>query len=103
MKRLICLLSVIFSPLLMTSCEVHNNGQSWDVPWHYIAIPVTAFSVICLTVSHIYIIHNTYKCPECGTEFKPRWHEISAWIHINDDRIMRCPCCHRKGFCKKVR
>lgn len=96
----ICL--ILLNICILTSCEVQYFGHSYDVLWYYIAVPVAIFSVLCLALSHISIIHQTFKCPKCGAKFRPKWYEISSWLHINDDRVVKCPVCKKKGFCKRI-
>ncbi len=57
------------------------------------------FSLCILTAAHILIIRKTYVCPTCGTKFRPKWYEISAWLHDGSLRVVKCPICHRRGFC----
>ncbi len=98
MKKFILLLLLCASAFFLPSCEVHWFNKSWQVEWYVIAIPVT----IIFFIAHIVIINNTFKCPQCETEFKPRWYEISSWLHIGDKRVVKCPHCHRRGLCDKV-
>ena len=101
-KFCIALLTLIFI-FTLTSCdvEVHWSEHSTYVPWYVVWIPVIAFIIIVLSISHIYIIKKQYVCPKCGKVFKPRWYEFSSWIHMGSDRVMRCPKCNYKGFCRK--
>ena len=102
MKKVLFLAMLLCSVLFLSSCEVHYFGSNYDVPWYIIAIPVALFSFVVLFTAHISIIKKYYKCPKCGTEFKPKWYTLSSWIHENDKRVMRCPKCGRKGFCKDI-
>ena len=99
MKKLLYLPLIPCLPLILTSCEVHFLGQSFDVPWYAIAVPTAVFSLIVFLIAHLLIIRKTYRCPACGTEFQPNRTEISVWLHQNGERVMRCPICGRKGFC----
>ena len=102
MKKVLFLAMLLCSVLFLSSCEVHYFGSNYDVPWYIIAIPVALFSFVVLFTAHISIIKKYYKCPKCGTEFKPKWYTLSSWIRENDKRVMRCPKCGRKGFCKDI-
>ena len=98
MKKTLSLLSLFSLSLLLSSCKVNLiGGQTIDVPWYVIAVFV---AVLCVIV-HVALISYTYTCPECGTEFKPKWYEISIWLHINSRRVAKCPHCGRKGFCQQ--
>lgn len=82
--------------LSLTSCDVHFGETHFDVyPW-VIGIPVALIFVI----AHCIIIFRIYECPECKTKFRPRWYEVSSWLHDGNRRVVRCPHCQRKGFCR---
>jgi len=97
MKKALFSLSLLLSVLFLTSCQINWFGDSYDVPWFFIAIPV----FIILLVSYIILISNAYICPECKTEFKPKWYQFSVCFHFNGKRVVKCPKCGRKGFCKR--
>ena len=85
--------------LMLCSCKVNWFGSSYDVAWYYVAIPVLLILVVC----YIILISGTYICPECKTEFKPKWYQISVCFHVGSKRILKCPNCNRKGFCERKR
>ncbi len=40
-----------------------------------------------------------FTCKVCGTEFHIRWRR-ALWVqHFNNDYILRCPGCGKKGWC----
>lgn len=83
----------------LTSCTLHVNGRIIaDVHWWVIAIPCA----LIFLITHIVLLRTTLRCPKCGTEFNPRWYELSVWLHIDDRCVARCPKCGRKGFCERV-
>lgn len=101
MKKISIVFLLMFASVLsLTSCEVHFGQNSFDVPWWVIAVPVLFITIIIMVMVQKDIIGNSYSCPQCGECFKPKWYEFSAWLHINDSRVVRCPKCGRKGFCK---
>ncbi len=102
MKKLMLILLPAALMLALTSCtvEVHWFDKSTYVPWYAVWVPAIAVLIIILAVAHKIIIGKKYKCPECGQIFSPGPFEISAWLHINDKRLMRCPKCRRRSFCK---
>ena len=102
MKKKLFLLTIPYLSFLLTSCEAHYSGKSFEVTWYGITIPTVIFILTVLIISHLYIISKTYKCPECKNEFKPKWYEISSWLPVDDKRVMRCPKCGRKGFCRRI-
>lgn len=97
MKKLFLALLTLLFPLALTSCQVNWFGATHDVPWYYVAIPVLLLIAVC----YAYIMTRTYICPKCKTEFKPRWYQLSVGIHFGKKRLLRCPVCRRKGFCKR--
>ena len=96
MKRAVILfVFTIILTLMLTSCDIHHGNIHHDVHWWVIAIPV----VIILVIAHISFIAKRYRCPMCGTEFRPKWYEISSWLHDDNGRAVKCPHCGRRGFC----
>lgn len=96
MKKIIT--SIVFLACMaisLTSCQVNWFNKHFDVPWWVITIPV----IIILLIAHICIISKTYQCPECKATFKPKWYEISSWLHMGNKRFIKCPKCSKKGFC----
>ena len=91
---LICILTV-----LLTSCQVNWFDQQYDVPWWVIAVPVVVFSAIVWFAAGKHIASKKYFCPKCNKSFYPKWWHAAISIHMNDDRVFRCPHCGRKGFC----
>ncbi len=85
--------------MMLTSCqvEVHWFEHRTFVPWYVVWIPV----VFILLIAHICVINREYKCPKCGTVFRPKWYAFSAWLHMDSKRVVRCPSCGFKGFCEK--
>ena len=99
MKKTILAITLLLSAIMLCSCKVNWFGSSFDVPWYFIAAPV----FLILVVSYIILIRGTYICPECNTEFKPKWYQISVCFHFNGKRVVKCPNCGKKGFCKRKR
>lgn len=97
MKKL-CL-ALLLCPMMLCSCEVHFGSARFDVPWWVIAIPVTIFAVAVFLIAGSYIAKKTYSCPSCGQSFHPKWWKAMLSIHVNEDRLFRCPYCRKKGMC----
>ena len=97
MKKAILTIYALISTMSLTACNVNWFGSTIDVPWWLIVIPL----VLIFVVAHVCIVKTIYECPECHNEFRPKWYEISSWVHLNGKRIVRCPKCNRRGFCKK--
>lgn len=95
MKKLISVF-IICSTLLLCSCRVNWFTTTVDVPWYVVAIPVTVIFV----VAYLILMNTTFVCPNCNTEFKPKWYQLSVCVHFGNKRLAKCPNCGRKGFCK---
>ncbi len=99
MKKVLLLLLVFCSSFFLSSCKVNWFTTKVDVPWYFIAVPVA----LILIISYVILMNSTFVCPDCGTEFKPKWYQLSVGIHFMGERIATCPHCGRKGFCPKKR
>jgi len=97
MKKILLVATLFMSVLMFSSCKVNLFGSSFNVPWNFIAIPV----VVLFLVLYATIISKNYICPECKTEIKPKWYQFSVCIHYMGKRVVKCPKCGRKGFCKR--
>ena len=96
MKRIALFLPVMIVTLLLTSCTVNWFGETRDVPWYYVAIPIVAVFV----VTYVILMSKTYICPYCHTEFKAKPYQLYVTVHMNRKRYAKCPVCKRKGFFK---
>ena len=97
MKKFLFSVTLIASMLALTSCKVNWFGKSYDVPWYFVAIPV----LVIFIAAYFSIISKTYICPECKSEIKPKWYQLSVCVHFMGKRIVKCPKCGRKGFCER--
>ena len=95
------LLLLILLALVLTSCEAHVGNDRFDVKWYVIAIPATVFAAACVVIAGIVLSKNTYVCPECGERFHPKWWRAMFSLHDGSDRVLKCPHCGHKGFCRK--
>ncbi len=103
-KAWLFVLSLIL-PAVLSSCMVRVNwfDSYFYAPWWAVAVPVIVSSVIIVAVAYAWCVRQTYRCPNCGTDIRPRWNEFYVCIHLNGERVVRCPVCGRKGFCRRVR
>lgn len=97
MKKLLSAAVLFLSALTLSSCKVNWFGSSFDVPWYFVAIP----AILIILAAYLIIIKGTYVCPLCGTEFKPKWYQLSACLHINGKRFVKCPGCGKRSYCKR--
>lgn len=84
-----------------SACAIRVNwfGQSAMVPWYVVVVPVVAI----LLGAHLYFLSCRFICPKCATVIKPKWYEVSVWLHWGDRRVVKCPHCGRRGYCEQKR
>ena len=97
MKKFLSTIAVSVLALSLSGCTVNWFGSQYDVAWFVIAIPVTVIFII----AHLCIMSGTYVCSKCGTSFKPKQYQISAYIHFMGKRLIKCPKCKKMNYCKK--
>lgn len=97
MKKLTLTFTIVCLTVLLCSCKVNLVTTTADVPWYVIAIPVFWICVI----AYFILMNTTFICPDCKTEFKPKWYQLSVCVHFMGERLAKCPNCKRKGFFKK--
>lgn len=95
----LCILLCILT-LLLSSCTVNWFDKQYDVAWWVIAIPVTVWTLAWLIGGSCYIASKKYVCPTCTRSFSPKWYRAMFSIHMNDDRLFRCPYCGKRSFCR---
>ncbi|MDO4730872.1 MAG: hypothetical protein Q4B14_01915, partial [Clostridia bacterium] len=96
MRKLLIVITLIILMLSLPGCTVNWFDKHYDVEWFVIAIPVTVIFLIL----HIYIMSATYICPKCGANFKPKWYQITAYLHFMGKRLVRCPICQKMNYLK---
>ena len=99
MKKAFSFLALWTITVSLSSCKVNWFGDTLDVPWYYVAIPVLLIAVF----GYVILMSKTYICPHCQTEFKAKPHQLYVTIHMGRKRIAKCPKCGRKGFCEVKR
>ena len=96
MKKLLFVLLLLIMTVSLTSCTVNWFGDTMEVPWYFVAIPILLISVL----GYFILMSKTYVCPHCQTEFKAKPYQLYVAIHMGNKRVAKCPHCGRKGFCK---
>ena len=96
MKKAFLIFVISITALALSSCTVNWFGDTMDVPWYYVAIPVFLIAVF----GYIILMSKTYICPHCKTEFKAKPYQLYVTVHMGGKRIAKCPQCGRKGFCE---
>jgi len=94
------LLSVVFN---LTACEVHSFGKSYDVHWAVIAIQAVVVLLLTFIFVGLRVSKTKYVCSHCNGAFYPNFWKSAYSIHMNRQRLFKCPHCGKKGFCKPWR
>ncbi len=89
--------------ILLTSCKVNWFDKQYDVPWWTVALPVVAIFLITWVVAGRHIASKTYVCPQCNHTFSPKWWKAAFTVHVNSDRVFKCPHCGKRSFCRLSR
>lgn len=97
-KGVVSILLIAVYCALLTACNVSFGNARGEISWWVIAAP----ALVILVIAHILLIRQTYQCPKCGARFSPKWYELSVCLHIGNERLVKCPCCKKRGFCKKA-
>ena len=93
--------TVLLCSVLLTSCQVNWFGQTFQVKWWVILIPVLIYTAVIFVIAGKLIASHEYICPECNKKFRPKWWKCVLTFHLNDDLVLKCPHCGRKGFCRR--
>ena len=99
MKKRLFLLLTLCSLLLLTSCEVNWFGETKEV--HFLVVLIPFLIVFCF--GYFLIMRATYICPHCGSEFRPKWHQVSFLHHRGRRRYGKCPVCGKSSYCARKR
>ena len=89
MKKALFIFLLFTLTLSLTSCTVNWFGDTADVPWYVVVIPILVISVL----GYFILMSKTYICPHCKTEFKAKPYQLYVTIHMGGKRIAKCPVC----------
>lgn len=98
-KKLLSVFLLFIITITLSSCQVNWFDQHYDVPWWVITLPVVIFCAIVWIFAGKHIASKKYICPKCNKTFYPKWWKAAISIHMNSERVFKCPHCGRKGFC----
>ena len=89
--------------ILLSCCIVSAYA---NIPTIY-KVLLIVFGFINITISIIFsLIIETkagfYKCSKCKHTFIPSYKQTVWSMHMGRTRYMKCPCCEKKSWCKKV-
>ena len=102
MKRFFVSAAVLAALFSLAACEARVGNTDFTFP-RWVILSYVAYVAAVILIAHFYLLRCSFKCPKCGTVFRPRWYEISVWLHYGSARVVKCPVCHRRGFCEKER
>ncbi len=100
-KTLSLVFAALFCLLALTSCDVHFGSTHYDAPWWAVTIPTVVVIAAALLIAGKVISSHKYVCPKCSESFYPKWWAACLSLHINDDRLFKCPHCKKRSFCRK--
>jgi DNA-directed RNA polymerase subunit RPC12/RpoP len=104
MKKLIVFFIVVcVMAFSLTACQVNWLDEQFTVPWWVIVIPSVTIVAIAWFAAAKHITTQKYVCPECNQSFYPKLRNAAFSVHMNDDRVLKCPHCGKKGFCPPSR
>lgn len=67
-----------------------------------IATSVAAFAVSMIFALRIEQKAGYYQCAKCGHKYVPSYSSVLWAMHVNRTRYMKCPCCGKSSWQKKV-
>jgi len=101
--KILSMIILLTLPWMLTSCRVNWFNKQYDVPWWMVTVPVVILVFLSWIITGKRIAKKQYVCPKCNHKFHPKWQTAALSIHINSNRVLRCPRCNRKGFCRMLR
>lgn len=99
MKKIGFCLLLLSVALSLASCTVNWFGDTAEVPWYWVAIPVA----VVFAAGYFILMSKTYVCPHCKTEFKAKPYQLSVTVHMGGKRLAKCPNCQKRSFCEVKR
>ncbi len=103
--QLIVLMGIIstvsFITLLVVVC-IYTEVISMPVKGILLLIACTIFAIGIITMMMGGRTFGYYKCSCCGETFVPDFKNFVTGINVIAMRSMKCPCCGKRNWCKKV-
>ena len=90
---------IITLSVFLSSCRANWFDRQIDVAWWMIAISVFLFLVTVWVVAGKCISKKRYACKKCKKSFFPAWWSAAMSLHMNEERVFKCPHCGTRGFC----
>ena len=63
---------------------------------------VLVFLVPCFYALKLEVSVGAYICKNCGCKIVPSYSQALWAMHKGTTRFLKCPCCGRRTWCKKV-
>lgn len=92
---------VAFITLILVVC-MYTDIMSMPVKITLLTIACVIFAVGIYVVMEGERTIGYYKCKRCGETFVPGIVQYNLGMHIMATRRLRCPCCGKRSWCKKV-
>ena len=67
-----------------------------------IGIGIAQLILVGLVATRIEQVVGYYECAKCGNKYVPKYSSVNFAMHIGRTRYMKCPCCGKKSWQKKV-
>lgn len=67
-----------------------------------ISIGAVMFFASCFFALRIEQKAGYYECKECGHRYVPTYKQVNMAMHMGRKRYMKCPCCGKKSWQRKV-
>ena len=103
-KSIICSVIVIVMTVLASFTLILAAGLFEMALWlRIIFIAVAGFLIVSGLIVAIILDRDAgvFECPHCGERFVPTAKAYVFSLHGITWRRLRCPKCHKKGFCRK--
>ncbi len=92
---------VSFLTLILVVC-MYTDVMSVPVKSVLVGIACLIFMVGFSVVKHGGRTIGYYKCKKCGETFVPSFGSYLIGINASSARVLKCPCCNKRSWCKKV-
>ena len=100
MKKVLSILIALYSTIILCSCKVNWFTTTIDVPWYNVLLFIIVPCIIVFLIVYKAILSKTYVCRHCGAQFSPKWYQLSVSVHFMGERLIKCPKCNKRSFCK---
>ena len=104
MEILIGIVSVIFltTLIIIGALIVHNDESKY---WVFLILLGVGFIIFIICMCFVVRIEQKagyYECNLCHHKYIPKYSQVMFAMHVNRTRYMKCPCCNKRSWQKKV-